>query len=153
MFDKFGEFDTYEEFEAAAEGFMKEGDTNSIRELAKENGLDPLDAEDYITGDTKKLTDPASYAMARIELELKETKADKAAAAYIASITRQVLSSKGKQAHFVGKHIDEIMKALEKKSREKKQQYACGSDRDMEKIVEAYYLKSEREMKKVVNEL
>lgn len=153
MFDNFGEFDTYETFINKAKALMANADTNSIRDLAKENGLDPEDAEDYITGAMNEITDPGSYAMARIDIELKETKVDKAAAGYIAMMAKQVLLKKGDQAHFRGRHFDKIMKALKDKAAAKKQDYACGSDRDMEKIIEAYYLKSESEMKKVVDQL
>lgn len=47
MFDKFGEFDSAEELNKAAEGLKEEGDKESLIELAKENGIDPEDAEDY----------------------------------------------------------------------------------------------------------
>ena len=39
MFDKFGEFDSAEELNKAAEGLRNEGDRESLIELAKENGL------------------------------------------------------------------------------------------------------------------
>ncbi len=153
MFEKFGEFDTYETFRNKAKELLDNADTNSIRELAAENGVDPVDAEDYITGAMNDITDPGSYAMARIDLELNNTKVDKSAAGYIATIAKQTLTSKGDQAHFRGRHFDTIMKALKDKAQKQKQDYACGSDRDMEKIIEAYYLQSEDEMKKVVNQL
>lgn len=47
MFDKFGEFDSAEELNKAAEGLKEEGDKESLIELAKENGIDPEDTEDY----------------------------------------------------------------------------------------------------------
>lgn len=43
MFDKFGEFDSAEELNKAAEGLKEEGDKESLIELAKENGIDPED--------------------------------------------------------------------------------------------------------------
>ncbi len=155
MFDKFGEFDTYEEFEAAAEGLMKEGDTNSLRELAEENGLDPLDAEDYITGETTEMTDPASYAMARIDIAEKETKIDKQAAGIMATIAKQALASEeaGLKAHFKGRSFDKVMDALKNKASKNKSGgmgYACGTDRDMARYLEAYYFDSESAMKKAV---
>ena len=38
MFDKFGEFNSVEELNAAAEGFRNEGDLESLMALAQENG-------------------------------------------------------------------------------------------------------------------
>ena len=45
MFDKFGEFDSYEEINRAAKAQLEEGDLEAIRTIAEENGLDPEDAE------------------------------------------------------------------------------------------------------------
>ena len=55
MFDKFGEFNSVEELNAAAEGFRNEGDLESLMALAQENGLDPDDAQDYVDGIIDKL--------------------------------------------------------------------------------------------------
>lgn len=166
MFDKFGEFDTYEEFEEKAKDLLKGADTESIRELAKENGLDPLDAEDYITGATIKITDPGSYAVAKIDTLVKESSIDKQAVAYMGIIAKQVLANKqaGLKAHYKGRRFDKIMDAMEQKVKKNIQNdnnkknknacgYACGSDRDMEKIIEAYFFESEDEMKKAVDKL
>lgn len=153
MFDKFGEFDTYEAFKNKAQKLLDQADTNAIRQLAEENGVDPEDAEDFITGATREITDSGSYAMARINLEQAESKVEKQAAGYIATIAKLALMSKGDQVHYRGRRFEKIMKALQDKALAKKQNYACGSDRDMEKIIEAYYLQSEDEMKKVVDQL
>ena len=47
MFDKFGEFDSYEEINRAAKAQLEEGDLEAIKTIAEENGLDPEDAEDF----------------------------------------------------------------------------------------------------------
>ena len=39
MFDKFGEMDSYKEINELAENLFNEEDMDSIRELAKENGI------------------------------------------------------------------------------------------------------------------
>ena len=44
MFDKFGEFDSYEEINRAAKAQLEEGDLEAIKTIAEENGLDPEDA-------------------------------------------------------------------------------------------------------------
>ena len=49
MFDTFGEFDSAEEINKAAAGQLAQGDTQAIKDIARENGLDPADAEDYLS--------------------------------------------------------------------------------------------------------
>ena len=48
MFDKFGEFDSVEELNRAAAAQREEGDEEALFLLAKENGIDKEDAEDYM---------------------------------------------------------------------------------------------------------
>ena len=47
LFEKFGEMDSAEELKAAAQGLLNEGDTESLKALALENGFDEEDAEDW----------------------------------------------------------------------------------------------------------
>lgn len=72
MFDKYGEFDSAEEINMAAAGQLEQGDTNAIREIAKENGLDPEDAEDYIDGAVTELCNPLMAAYGKIKVESEE---------------------------------------------------------------------------------
>lgn len=74
MFDKFGEFDSAEEINQAAAGQLAQGDTQAIRDIAEENGLDPADAEDYITGDVAELCNPLMAALGKIKIEEDELK-------------------------------------------------------------------------------
>lgn len=55
MFEVFGEFDSAEEINKAAAAQLAQGDTQAIRDIARENGLDPADAEDYIDGEVSEL--------------------------------------------------------------------------------------------------
>lgn len=50
MFDKFGEFDSWEEINRAAEAQKAEGDLEALKALAVENGLDEEDAVDFFDG-------------------------------------------------------------------------------------------------------
>lgn len=50
MFDKFGEFDSYEEINRAAKAQLEEEDLEAIKTISEENGLDLEDAEDFCTG-------------------------------------------------------------------------------------------------------
>ena len=58
MFEVFGEFDSAEEINKAAAAQLAQGDTQAIRDIARENGLDPADAEDYIDGEVSELCNP-----------------------------------------------------------------------------------------------
>ena len=72
MFDKFGEFDTYNEINMAAEGLKEEGDTDNIFILAEENGIDKDFAQMYIDGDIPCLCDIATAAAGKLEVEMKQ---------------------------------------------------------------------------------
>lgn len=71
MFNVFGEFNSADEINKAAAGLMAEGDTDNIKALAKENGLDIEFAQAYIKGEIPLLTDPLMAAVGKIELERK----------------------------------------------------------------------------------
>lgn len=72
MFDTFGEFDSIEEINEAAKNQLAEGDTQAIRDIARENGIDPEDAEDYITGAYPTLiSNPIMGALGKLDVEEK----------------------------------------------------------------------------------
>lgn len=73
MFDKFGEFDSYKELNELAENLFNEGDLDSIRVVAKENGLGDM-VQDYIEGNIPELCDPLAAALGKIEAECAELK-------------------------------------------------------------------------------
>lgn len=72
MFDVFGEFDSVEELNRAAEGLFNENDMDNILVLAKENGIPEDFANMYIAGDIPELADASMAAMGKIEVELPE---------------------------------------------------------------------------------
>lgn len=72
MFEKFGEFDSYEEINRAAKAQLEEGDLEAIKTIAEENGLDPEDAEDFCTGAIEELTTPSLAAMGKLEVESED---------------------------------------------------------------------------------
>lgn len=74
MFDRFGEFDSADEINESAEGLCNEGDIDSLKILAKENGIDEAYVEMYAAGDIPVLCDVASAAIGKLELEAKELK-------------------------------------------------------------------------------
>ena len=72
MFEKYGEFNSYEEINQKAKELMEAADTNAVRELAKENGLDPQDAEDYLTGAETMFCTDLMAAVGKLNLEEKD---------------------------------------------------------------------------------
>lgn len=78
MFDKFGEFDSAEEINATAAGLAAEGDINSLHEMAKENGIEKEDVEDYLRdyldGLQPELVSTYMAAWGKLEVEMKELK-------------------------------------------------------------------------------
>lgn len=72
MFEKFGEFDSAEELNRAAAAQKAEGDKEALLALAKENGIDREDAEDYWEGHVDSLCTVRSAALAKLELEQED---------------------------------------------------------------------------------
>lgn len=71
MFDKFGKFNSVEELNMSAEGLKAEGDKESFKELAEENGIDIEDAADYWNGDADCFATSLMAINGRIDVETK----------------------------------------------------------------------------------
>lgn len=74
LFERFGEFDSVEELNMTAEGLKEEGDLESLKVLAEENGLDAADAEDYANGIVTELANSLLAALGKLKVENKELK-------------------------------------------------------------------------------
>lgn len=72
MFDKFGEFDSCEELNRAAEAQRAEGDEEALKAIAKENGIDIEDAEDFMDGCVEEFTTPLMAAVGKLKVETME---------------------------------------------------------------------------------
>lgn len=72
MFEKFGEFDSAEEMNRAAAAQLAEGDTEAVFTIAEENGIERLEAEDYIDGITEELVTPLMAALGKLKVEQEE---------------------------------------------------------------------------------
>lgn len=75
MFDKFGEMGSSAEINELAANLKAEGDLDSIRQLATENGIDKEVADAYIDGYIPALCDELSAALGKLNIEAKEAKA------------------------------------------------------------------------------
>lgn len=74
MFEKFGEFESCKEINELAENLFNEGDTDSIKVMAAENGIPEELVEAYIQGDIPILCDPLTAALGKIDVEAAELK-------------------------------------------------------------------------------
>lgn len=74
MWDRFGEFDSAEEINELAVNLRREGDQESLRELAKENGIDEDMVEAFMDGDVLFLCTDMTAAIGKIEIEAAELK-------------------------------------------------------------------------------
>lgn len=74
VFDKFGEFDSYEEINELAENLFNEGDMGSLKAMAEENGIQKEIVEVYMLGELPMLCDPLTAAIGKIEVEAVELK-------------------------------------------------------------------------------
>ena len=69
LFEKFGEFNSAEELTMAAEGLIKEGDKESLLILAKENGFDEDDVEDWLDFGAEISDEEAAVGKLKVEEE------------------------------------------------------------------------------------
>ncbi len=74
MYELFGEFDSVEELNAAAEGFKNEGDFDSLYKMAEENGIESAFVDMYKDDAIPELCDVAMCAIAKITKEDEEVK-------------------------------------------------------------------------------
>ncbi len=74
MFDKFGEFNSSAEINELAENLFNEGDLESIKVMAKENGIQDEVVEMYLQGELPALCDTVTAAVGKIEAEAEELK-------------------------------------------------------------------------------
>lgn len=74
MYDRFGEFNSAEEINETAVNLRREGDIESIKVLAKENGIDEEIAEYFISGDLLFLCDKMTAAIGKLEIEAQTMK-------------------------------------------------------------------------------
>lgn len=74
MFEKFGEFNSFGEINELAENLFNEGDIESLKAMAKENGIQNEFVKMYLQGDIPVLCDPLTAAMGKIDAEAAELK-------------------------------------------------------------------------------
>jgi hypothetical protein len=147
MFDVFGEFDSVEELNRAAEGLFNENDIENILVLAKENGIPEDFANMYIAGDIPELADAAMAAMGKIDVELPEAIKDygetaECVAEYIKSLCdRDMFASMvRRKGSSLNKCMENMKKEAEKQIKTRSGcQCACISPSSGFKMIREYY--------------
>lgn len=141
MFDKFGEFDSAEELNKAAEGLKEEGDRESLIELAKENGIDPEDAEDYWNSEMQFLAASRVAAVARLKVEKEASCIPDPAKDVIYGMAMSMAAESAEAAErFMrkGARIDSVWKIMEDMARKNKtgsMGIACGTDAELRRMI------------------
>ena len=74
MFDKFGEMNSYTEINKLAANLLQDGDLDSLKELAKENGIPDDYVEMYLEETLPSLCDSTSAAIGKIDVECMKLK-------------------------------------------------------------------------------
>lgn len=83
MFEKFGNFNTYEEINATASGLKTEGDIESLHAMAAENGIDREMVQMYADGEIPFLCDIQSAALGKLDMEAAELKTEEIMADWV----------------------------------------------------------------------
>lgn len=76
LFEKFGEMSSAEEINELAKNLLKEGDTESLKAMAKENGISEDYVEFFMSGEIPMLCDALDAAIGKLDIEAKEIEAE-----------------------------------------------------------------------------
>ncbi|MBR2561420.1 MAG: hypothetical protein IKF59_04435 [Lachnospiraceae bacterium] len=151
MFDKYGEFDSVEELNLAAEGFASEGDMESLRGLARENGIDEEEAEDYMAGEKEDFVTPYEAAIGRLKVQEGD------APQVLLTICAGLCADREDLCHAVmkkGRRVREAFEALKSSARKEARARinrgetmasVCETDREKETLIIGYFLHSGEE--------
>ena len=158
MFDKFGEFDSVEELNLAAEGFRSEGDLESLYALAEENGIDKEDAEDYADRITDELATPMMAVLGRLKVERGSTGTDATPLGVIVTMTSGLCDDPDIQTGIMkkGRRAGEILDAMKgaaRKHASRNTGVCCGTDKQLKDIIRAYYTQTQQEFEKKIEAL
>lgn len=150
MFEKFGEFDDYTGINKAAAGLKEEGDTDGLTALARENGFTEAEVSDYVEGETLTLCTATSAAIARLALELENTKENKDMMRVIYDMAKSMVMDElgedkqpfSEAVTKKGRRMDKILEKMREEARKKQKGGAgcvCGTDRDLQRRIRSYY--------------
>ena len=158
MFEKFGEFDSAEELNKAAEGFRNEGDMESLYALAEENGINKEDAEDYADGETDIFASCMMAAVGRIDVEEKTCKKEKMPMQVIFLMLRGMCADPDMQRAIMkkGKRAEKILDSMKEAAKKHKtggMGMCCGTDKQLKDLIRTYYIQTEDDLSKKIESM
>lgn len=74
MFERFGEMGNYKDINELAENLFNEGDIDSLKAMAAENGIPKDIVTLYLEGEMAELCDAEMAALGKIDMECRELK-------------------------------------------------------------------------------
>lgn len=133
MFEKFGEMDSSGEINELAENLFNEGDIESLKVMAKENGIDKDIVDLYLQGEVPVLCDPLTAALGKIDIECAELKPKEIMEDWVEYLRSQCMENEliAFQVRKKGKSLEGMIRALLKWSFGNQQQI----DKDIIKAV------------------
>lgn len=122
MFDKFGEFNSYEEINRKAEELKENKDIASLKLLAEENGIDVEEVNDYMNGYSEELTNVIVAAVGKLNVECQEYKIEQVLNDWVEELKAECIDSVeiAKAVRNKGKGLDGFIALLADKGFEKK---------------------------------
>jgi hypothetical protein len=144
MFEKFGEMGSWQELNELAKNLWKEGDEESLKTLCKENGIDYQDVKEAAEDGVELYITPTMAAMGRIAVEEKESKIPDGAKGVIYGMAKLIVTDPHTAPKLIvkGKRLDGVWKKLRDEAEKNKKGnvgVACGTDRELKKIILDYY--------------
>lgn len=108
MFDKFGEMSSYTELNELANNLVNEGDMESLREMAAENGIPEELVGLYLNGDIPELCDALTAAIGKLDVECEKMKPKEIMEDWVEYIRTQCLKNDllARQVRKKGKNLE-----------------------------------------------
>lgn len=108
MFDKFGEMSSYTELNELANNLVNEGDMESLREMAAENGIPEELVGLYLNGDIPELCDALTAAIGKLDVECEKLKPKEIMEDWVEYIRTQCLKNDllARQVRKKGKNLE-----------------------------------------------
>lgn len=164
MFDRFGEFNSVEELNMAAEGQKEQRDEIAFYALAKENGIEKEDAADFWNGDTDKLATVRMAAFGRItvleeeEINKNKNPIEKRMLQVILAMIKGMCADKdiAEAVMKKGKRLGNILNAMRNEARKHKfgdVAMSCGTDRQLQEIIKVYFTGTDNELRETIEKL
>ena len=114
LFERFGELGSAKEINELADNLFNEGDIESLKVMAKENGISEDYVELYLTGEIPALCDPLTAAMGKVDVEAAELKPQETMADWVEYLRGQIVENEllARQVRKKGKTLKGCIAAI-----------------------------------------